>query len=152
MNRPAIVFLMFACTAWAHDEHRDPEYAWGRPGEKAAAARTVRVEMDDTLRYSPARISVRRGETIRFVVHNRGKLPHEMVIGNERELREHAVAMRAHPGMQHDEPYMAQVPPGEARELAWTFTNPGTFTFGCLVPGHWEGGMRGVIVVGPKRE
>lgn len=43
----------------------------------------------------------------------------EMVIGTERELREHAEAMRKHPGMQHDDPYMVQVAPGGTGEIVW---------------------------------
>lgn len=140
--------------ARAHDEAHSHsgaarEYAWGRAGDAGKATKTVRVEMADTLRYSPERIAAKRGETVRFVVHNAGKLPHEMVIGTERELREHAEAMRKHPGMQHDDPYMVQVAPGGTGEIAWTFTKAGTFSFGCLVPGHWEGGMKGTIVVSP---
>jgi uncharacterized cupredoxin-like copper-binding protein len=28
-----------------------------------------------------------------------------------------------------------------------TFTQAGTFMYGCLVPGHWDAGMKGTIVV-----
>lgn len=143
--KPALFAALLASgAAWAHDAH---EWPWGRAGDARNAARTIRIEMDDTLRYSPDRIAVKRGETVKLVVHNAGKLPHEMVIGTQEELRAHAEAMRAHPGMKHEEPHMVQVPPGATREIAWTFTNAGTFSFGCLVPGHWEGGMKGDIVV-----
>jgi uncharacterized cupredoxin-like copper-binding protein len=109
--------------------------------------RTIRVEMDDALRYRPDRIAVKQGETIRFVVHNAGRLPHEMVIGNERDLREHAEAMRKHPDMRHEDPFMTQAAPGGVGEIVWTFTKVGTFSYGCLIPGHWEGGMKGSITV-----
>ena len=90
--------LSVAWPAWPHEAH---EYPWGRAGDARSATRTIRVEMHDALRYAPDRIAVKRGETIRFVVHNAGRLPHEMVIGSERDLREHAEAMRKHPGMRH---------------------------------------------------
>ena len=72
---------------------------------------------------------------------------HEMVIGTEQSLSEHAQLMKKFPGMEHEEPYMAHVAPGEQGEMAWQFTSAGEFHYGCLVPGHWDGGMRGRIVV-----
>jgi uncharacterized cupredoxin-like copper-binding protein len=149
----ATVLAGAALAAMAHDHEAHAaashEYAWGRAGDASKAARTVRIEMADTLRYAPDRFEVKRGETVKFVVHNAGKLPHEMVIGTERELREHAEAMRKHPDMHHEDPYMVEVAPGGTGQIAWTFTKTGTFAFGCLVPGHWEGGMKGAIVVAP---
>ena len=154
MNRMALAaLLMVATAAAAHDEHAHHgggnEYPWGKPGDASKVSKTVRIEMADTLRYSPDRVEAKRGETVKFVVHNAGKLPHEMVIGTERELREHAEAMRKHPDMHHDDPYMVEVAPGGTGEIVWTFSKPGTFAFGCLVPGHWEGGMKGAIMVAP---
>ncbi|TSE28345.1 hypothetical protein Tther_02140 [Tepidimonas thermarum] len=37
---------------------------------------------------------------------------HEIVIGTPEELAAHAELMKKHPGMEHDEPHMAHVPPG----------------------------------------
>ena len=31
--------------------------------------------------------------------------------------------------------------------MVWQFTKPGEFYYGCLVPGHFEAGMIGRIVV-----
>jgi uncharacterized cupredoxin-like copper-binding protein len=42
---------------------------------------------------------------------------------------------------------MAQVAPVKARSVAWQFLQSGEFYFGCLVPGHFEAGMLGKIVV-----
>ena len=123
------------------------EHPWGREGDPRKATRTIRVDMGDDMRFKPSRLQVKAGETVRFVVANRGKLMHEMVIGTEAELKKHAELMRKHPGMEHEEPYMAHVSPGKRGEIAWTFTKPGTFMYGCLIPGHWESGMKGTIVV-----
>ena len=103
--------------------------------------------MSDALRFTPAQVRVKQGETVRFVAANSGRLMHEMVIGTEEELRKHAEMMKEFPGMKHREPYMAHVSPGEKGTIVWTFTQAGTFMFGCLVPGHWDGGMKGTIVV-----
>jgi Cu/Ag efflux protein CusF len=99
------------------------------------------------MRFTPAEVHVKQGDTVKFVVRNSGKVLHEMVLGTEEALRKHAELMKRHPGMEHDEPYMAHVKPGGQEELTWTFTRPGTFMYGCLVPGHWEAGMKGSIVV-----
>ena len=121
---------------------------WGIAGD-ARGARTVEIRMGDDMRFRPDHIEVREGETLRFVVRNRGQLLHEMVIGTEEELRAHAELMRKFPKMEHDEPFMTHVKPGRKGELVWNFNRPGSFQFACLIPGHFEAGMRGTIVVKP---
>ena len=121
--------------------------AVGHPGDATKATRTITVTMSDDMRFTPASFSVRRGETIRFVVHNRGAAEHEMVIGTDATLREHAKEMRAMPGMDHTDPNMVRVKPGGDGELTWTFDRGGRFSVACLVPGHYEAGMKGTIVV-----
>jgi len=116
-------------------------------GERGAVKRTVTIDMTDNMRFTPERISVREGETVRFVVRNKGKMLHEMVIGTAEELREHAAMMAKFPDMQHDEPYMVHVDPGKSGEIVWNFNRPGSFEFACLIPGHYEAGMRGTITV-----
>jgi uncharacterized cupredoxin-like copper-binding protein len=80
-------------------------------------------------------------------VSNSGKLMHEMVIGTMKELREHAELMRKFPGMEHDEPYMAHVAPGQDETIVWQFTKAGEFHYACLIPGHLEAGMIGKVEV-----
>jgi uncharacterized cupredoxin-like copper-binding protein len=124
------------------------EKPYGQPGNPKEVTRTIQVGMSDTMRFTPAEIAVRRGETIRFVAKNAGKVEHEMVIGTEKELKEHAEAMRKNPKMEHaPEPNAVDVDPGKQGELVWRFTKAGTFSFACLVPGHFEAGMIGKLVV-----
>jgi uncharacterized cupredoxin-like copper-binding protein len=123
------------------------EYPWGREGDPRKALRTITVDMSDAMRFSPSELRVKPGDTVKFVVRNKGKVMHEMVIGTREALEKHAEMMTKRPGMEHDEPYMAHVKPGGREEIAWTFTRPGTFMYGCLIPGHWEAGMKGTIVV-----
>jgi uncharacterized cupredoxin-like copper-binding protein len=94
---------------------------------------------------------VKRGETVRFVVKNTGKVAHELVLGSMKELKAHAELMRKHPGMEHEEPNQAFVKPGETREIVWQFTRAGTVDFACTVPGHFEAGMTGRVVVSARR-
>lgn len=124
--------------------------ALGRPGDPAKATRTIAVEMNDQMRFNPASIEVKRGETIRFVVKNVGKLKHEMVLGTQKELKEHAAMMRNMPGMEHADPNQVIVDPGKTGELVWQFTQAGGFDFACLEPGHFEAGMAGKIRVVAK--
>lgn len=121
--------------------------AWGKPGNPARVKRTIDVKMSDQMRFDPSTISVKRGDTIRFRVTNTGKTLHEMVIGTPKELEEHAALMRKFPEMEHEEAYMAHVPPGKTEEIVWQFTKPGKFRYGCLVAGHFEAGMVGDITV-----
>jgi uncharacterized cupredoxin-like copper-binding protein len=125
------------------------ETAFGREGDPKKISRTVSVDMNDEMRFKPAELTVKRGETIRFRVKNSGKVTHEMVLGTMAELREHAELMRKHPGMEHDEPYMVHVAPGKTETMIWQFTKPGDFHYGCLVPGHFEAGMIGKLTVIP---
>jgi uncharacterized cupredoxin-like copper-binding protein len=141
--------------AWSHDDQamHEPTAAreqkpWGSAGN-AKGARTLQVAMGDAMRFSPDRIEVHQGETVRLVLRNTGAVVHEMVIGTPKELREHAAMMKDMPGMEHAEPSMARVPPGQSGEIVWSFNRPGTFEFACLVPGHYEAGMKGTIVVIP---
>lgn len=120
---------------------------WGIGGEAGQVARTVTLTMTDTMRFTPDRIEVRQGETLRLRVRNAGKLQHELVIGTREELAAHAAAMVKHPGMEHAEPYMAHVAPGKMGDLIWTFNRAGEFEFACLIAGHFQAGMKGTILV-----
>jgi uncharacterized cupredoxin-like copper-binding protein len=123
------------------------ETDFGRTGDPKKATRIVRVDMSDRMRFTPDLIEVKQGDTVRFIVKNSGRTMHEMVIGTVQELKEHAEMMKKHPGMEHDEPFMAHVAPGKTEEIVWQFTRPGEVHYGCLIPGHFEAGMVGRIKV-----
>ena len=141
------------------------EHPFGREGDPKKVTRTIRVEMHDTMRFLAAgpgvvragggaggtEIRVNEGDTVKFIVSNDGKVMHEMVIGTMKDLKAHADMMRKHPTMEHDEPYMAHVAPGKKGEVVWQFTKAGEFYYACLLPGHFEAGMIGKIVVTPRR-
>lgn len=130
-----------------HEEQSGHAVSLGKPGRPANVTRNIEVMMGDDMRYSPARIEIKRGETVRFAVSNNGQVKHEMVLGTLAELKEHAAMMRKFPEMEHDDPNAVAVEPGKTGEIVWQFTRAGTFDFACLVPGHFEAGMRGKIVV-----
>lgn len=150
-------FILAGGSAFAHsgETHKkqvdesisQDEHAFGKQGDPGKATRTVTIDMSDNMRFVPGDITVRQGETIRFVVANKGQMMHEMVIGTMDELTAHGEMMKKHPTMEHDEPYMSHVSPGKKERLVWQFTEAGEFYYACLIPGHFEAGMIGKIKV-----
>jgi len=130
-----------------YDAAKVEDTSFGREGDRAKATRTVRLDMSDAMRFTPAEITVKRGETVKLVATNRGQVLHEMVLGTSDELKKHAEMMKKFPDMEHDEPHMAHVKPGESGEIVWQFTKAGEFQFACLIPGHFEAGMVGKVTV-----
>ncbi len=120
---------------------------WGIAGEREQVDRTIEIRMTDHMRFTPDKLRVRLGETIRFVHRNDGQMLHEFVLGTKPVLDEHAALMVKFPDMQHDEPYMAHVAPGQGGEIVWTFNRAGEFDFACLIAGHYQAGMVGQISV-----
>ena len=154
-----LAFVLIALSTGSAFAHGDKDHhdkagksgdhagSFGMPGDAAKVTRTVNVGMDDGMRFTPSSIAVKRGETIRFVVKNNGKLKHEMVLGSIKELKEHATLMLKFPEMEHAEPNQVSVEPGKTGEMIWKFTKAGKFDFACLQPGHFEAGMVGKISV-----
>jgi len=130
--------------------HTDEESAIGKPGLTTKAGRTITVEMGDNMRFTPSDIQVKKGETIRIVVRNTGQVKHELSLGTQQELLEHLELMKKFPDMEHDEPNKVTVAPGKQGEILWQFTKSGTVNFACLMPGHYEAGMKGTVQVGKK--
>jgi len=130
-----------------YDPAKVEQTAFGHEGDPEKVSRVITLGMSDTMRFTPADVVVKRGETVKFVVRNDGKLLHEMVLGTAQELKEHADLMKKFPEMEHSSPSMAHVKPGAAGEIVWQFTKAGEFQFGCLQPGHFEAGMVGKVVV-----
>ena len=131
----------------AADAGQSHGVAVGIPGQSGDAKRTVQVDMTDAMRFNPSSIRVKKGETVRFVVTNSGKLKHEMVLGSMSDLKKHADMMRKNPEMEHAEENMVSVEPGKSGELTWKFTASGKVDFACLQPGHFEAGMKGKVAV-----
>lgn len=125
-----------------HHGARADQSAAGKPGKVSAVKRTIEVAMLDTMRFEPSSITVKAGETVRFVVENKGRLAHEFGIGTPEEQMQHAEVMKAMPDMKHDDPNVITVEPGQKKELIWHFTRAGTFEIACHVPGHYPAGMK----------
>ncbi|MDH3740187.1 MAG: cupredoxin family protein [Hyphomicrobiales bacterium] len=154
-----IVLALFAGPALAHGENKHAkkkfvpanldqvENEFGQTGDPNQVTRTINVTMSDEMKFEPSAVRIKAGETIRFLVKNPGEILHEMVLGRTEDLKKHALMMQKFPNMEHAEPYMAHANEGQTAEIVWTFSKPGTFEFGCLIPGHYESGMKGQVVV-----
>lgn len=148
----------------------------GHPAAAASATRTVNIEMTD-LAFSPKTLEVKAGETVRFVLVNKGQLLHEFNLGDAAMHAEHqkemlkmqqsgamtttgmhhagmdhgAMGQGSMPmvGMTHDDPNSVLVEPGKTAELTWTFSGTRDLEFACNVPGHYQAGMVGTLKVAP---
>jgi len=154
MNITAKFIAACAISAWATAPFAAGNHAGGhgttsigKAGDVAKVNRSITVEMGDDMRFTPSQISVKRGETIRFVVKNTGKLKHEFNLGTEADLKAHYAQMLKFPEMEHDEPNIASVAPGGTGEVVWQFTKAGNVSFACLHPGHYDAGMKGQVKV-----
>ena len=150
----ALATALIASTAVAGGDHAGGHHsdldAIGQPGKAATVIRTIMVDMTDAMRFTPAGIAAKQGETIKFVVKNSGKVKHEMVLGTEKELKEHYAAMKKNPEMEHADENMVTVQPGKSDEIIWQFTKAGNVNFACLQPGHYDAGMKGAVAVSGK--
>lgn len=136
-----------APVARAYSPSQVVDTAFGRQGDPKKVTRTITVDMTDNMRFTPDVLKVRRGETVRLNVVNKGRVLHELVLGTPADIKEHWEAMKKHPGMAHEQPQSAHVDAGSKGEVLWQFTKAGEFQFACLLPGHFEAGMVGKVVV-----
>ena len=130
--------------------HSHETFSAGEPGDPKKPARIVLVNMregDGKMMFMPDRVEIKRGEQIRFMISNSGELEHEFVLATTAENLKHAEEMKKNPEMEHDDPNARRVKPKKRDEIVWRFTKAGQFEFGCLIPGHREAGMTGIIIV-----
>ena len=149
-------------------------YDFGQPAPASRATRSVEVVMGD-LSFTPKAIDIKAGETIRFVLVNKGQLLHEFNLGDAAMHARHQQEMlqmqqsgmmtptgmmnmdhgsmagmdhssQGH-AMKHDDPNSVLVEPGKTAELTWTFSKAANLEFACNVPGHYQAGMVGKLTV-----
>ncbi|CAI8743520.1 Azurin [Pseudomonas sp. IT-P253] len=145
-------------------------YDFGQPAPAAKATRSVEVVMGD-MSFTPKAIDIKAGETVRFVLVNKGQLLHEFNLGDSAMHAKHqqemlkmqqsgmltptgmknmdhdSMAGMDHGMMKHDDPNSVLVEPGKTAELTWTFTKATNLEFACNIPGHYQAGMVGKLTV-----
>ncbi len=126
-----------------HDHGKNTTF--GSPGKESEITRTIEVQASDDMRFTPGKIEVRQGDTIKFIVTNVGRIRHEFSIGDRASQRAHALMMKKMPNMKHeDDPATVTVEPGEAKALVWKFDKKpaSPLEFACHEPGHYDAGMK----------
>ena len=137
--------------------------AIGSKGNKENVDRVIKVVMYDNY-YKPNSFKVKKNETIKFVVTNKGELVHEFNIATkEMHLKhqpemmmmvEHEILLadkidkkkmmemsKKNPAMAHSHSNSVLLSPGEKAELIWKFSNTVDIEAACNVPGHYDVGM-----------
>ena len=159
--------LALSSPVWAAPAHT---YDFGQPAAAAKATRSVEVVMGD-MSFTPKNIEIKAGETVRFVLVNKGQLLHEFNLGDAamhakhqqemlrmqqsgmltptgvKEMDHGSMAGMDHGAMKHDDPNSVLVEPGKTAELSWTFTKATSLEFACNIPGHYQAGMVGKLTV-----
>ena len=132
-------------------------------GKASDVSKTIKVDMYDNY-YKPKTINVKKGETVRFVVENKGVLVHEFNIATMMMHKNHGPEMldmmkngvllpnkinkekmkqmaKVNPKMAHSHANSVLLEPKQKAELIWKFTSNAELFGGCNVPGHLEAGM-----------
>ncbi|MGO4684601.1 cupredoxin domain-containing protein [Hyphomicrobium sp. 2TAF46] len=150
----AFVHFTSADMAHGHAEHggvaHAEMFAAGEPADPNKGFRVVELAMTEgsgTMAFTPDAIDVKTGEQIKFVIKNTGALDHEFKLDSNEQIAKHKIAMAKNPEMIHDDPNGTRLQPSKSGEIFWKFSKAGTFEFACLIPGHYEAGMHGKVVV-----
>jgi len=123
----------------------------GEPASGKEITRTIEINIEETqsgyMLFDPDAIHIKEGSVVRFVINNLGNLDHEFFLGSFEEIKKHQQWMLKHPEMKHDDPNAVFIPSGSSKTLDWNFLRKTNLEFVCLIPGHREAGMFGVIMV-----
>ena len=123
----------------------------GEPADQTSVTRTIELTINETssgyMLFDPDAIQIKTGSVVRFAINNPGELNHEFFLGSFDEVEKHQIWMRKHPDMKHGDENSVMIPSGETTELVWQFSTSTNMQFVCLLPGHHEAGMWGVIIV-----
>ena len=130
-----------------HPEH----VSIGRPAAGGTITRTIEINIKETksgyMLFDPDAIHIKEGSVVRFVINNFGDLDHEFFLGSFDEIAKHKQWMQKQPDMKHDDPNAVFIASGTSETLDWNFSNKANLEYVCLIPGHREAGMFGVIMV-----
>ncbi len=143
-----VTFILLSSDVYSDSKNSSEADVTGQPGDAKQVSRTVKLTQVDNL-FLPDEITLKEGETIRFVVKNGGNKKHEMLIGSKEDLKKAAHVRRKYPDREHTESHLLQLEPGEQKELIWHFAQAGTIEYACPLPGHFKK-MRGTIIVEKK--
>lgn len=146
----AALAVFAPAVAGAHPD-ADGMYSTGLKGEQTAASRIIQIVMRETddgqMLFEPADMTFDKDETVVLSFKNTGANKHEFVMDTEEKIQEHKIEMEEGEVMDHIDDNVVVLEPGETGEIVWTFAKSGSFSFACLVPGHYDAGMHGKMTV-----
>ena len=157
------IYLITFTLSFQHQLFSAPMKMIGMKGKASDVSKTIKVDMYDNY-YKPKTINVKKGETVRFVVENKGVLVHEFNIATMMMHKKHGPEMldmmkngvllpnrinkekmkqmaKMNPKMAHSHANSVLLEPKQKAELIWKFTSDAELFGGCNVPGHLEAGM-----------
>jgi uncharacterized cupredoxin-like copper-binding protein len=114
--------------------------------------------------FKPSSIKVKKGQTVKFIIENKGEFVHEFNIGTKEQHIKHQPEMammtemgvlfpdyidmdqmmkmaKTNPSMKHDHGNSVLLEPGKSGEIIWEFGDNTNLELACNVPGHYEDGM-----------
>jgi len=141
----------------------------GMKGKSSEVSRTINVTMYDNY-FEPKSIKVKSGETIKFVVENKGKLVHEYNIATKKmhlkhqpemlmmmqmgillptklDMKKMKEASKANNAMSHAHANSLLLEPDKKGEIIWKFSSNGKLEIACNVPGHYQAGMVSAVSI-----
>ena len=156
-------YLIIILTLIPNILYAGPMKTIGVQGIESDVDRVITVLMFDNY-YQPSKFKVKKNETIKFIVKNKGELVHEFNIATKEMHLKHQPEMmmmvekeilltnkidkkkmkemsKKNPSMAHKHSNSVLLSPGESAELIWKFNNTREIEAACNVPGHYEIGM-----------
>ena len=141
----------------------------GEKGDPNNVDRIINIKMFDNY-YEPNLIKVKKGETIKFIIKNLGELVHEYNIGTKEMHMKHQPEMqrlvdyeillvdkidkakmkkmsKKDHSLAHSHSNSVMLEPNKTGEIIWKFTKNLNLQMACNIPGHYESGMYGKIVL-----
>ena len=141
----------------------------GEKGDPNEIDRTIKIKMYDNY-YEPNLIKVKEGETVRFIVQNLGEMVHEYNIATKemhikhqpemQKLVEHGILLvdkidmkkmkemsKKDHSLSHSHSNSVMIEPKKTGEIIWKFSQNLSLEMACNVPGHYETGMVGKIII-----
>ena len=135
----------------------------GEKGYSFEVDRIIYIYMYDNY-FKPNQISVSKGETIKFIIKNLGKLVHEFNIGTKDMHKKHEIEMlkmveneillgdkidhakmkeiaKIDHSMSHSHSNSILLEPNMIGEIIWKFNAKIDLEAACNIPGHYDSGM-----------
>lgn len=161
-----IPLMILGGTAAFADPAHDDLPSFGQVGDVSHIDRVIEVDMGE-MYFTPDNYSFERGETVKFMLINSGRVVHEFAIGTEETQKAHEKEMTAlmregmmttrvlrhdrmlEAGMMHVDANARLLEPDEESELVWTFSGEqDELIIACNVPGHRAAGMEASVTIG----